>query len=276
MLTTQQLQAIQQLQKECEIHDYVQLKLNWDMLRERKTEPFDYFHYENGELLAFLGLYAFGSTVEVCGMVKPSERRKGHFGRLFHLAMEDVKSNGYKKILLNAPAGSDAAVFFLNKQGAEYAFSEHQMEWRHTPLEETDDILLRQATVEDFEVSVRLSVTAFGLDEDDARAMESQRFADHMDMLMIDVNEETVGKLRVSREEGQAWIYGFSILPEYQGRGIGRKALRQVVKEQSSAGYTVHLEVETKNENALRLYESVGFQSVHVQEYYNYECRRQL
>ncbi|MGV2806599.1 GNAT family N-acetyltransferase, partial [Clostridium perfringens] len=86
-------------------------------------------------------------------------------------------------------------------------------------------------------------------------------------------NEETVGKLRVSREDGQAWIYGFSILPEYQGRGIGRKALRQVVKEQSSAGFTVHLEVETRNDHALRLYESVGFKSVHVQDYYKYECR---
>lgn len=54
MLTTRQLQAIEQLQKECEIHDHVQLKLNWDMLRERNTESFDYFHYdENGELIAF-------------------------------------------------------------------------------------------------------------------------------------------------------------------------------------------------------------------------------
>lgn len=148
------------------------------------------------------------------------------------------------------------------------------MEWSETPLEEPNDVLLRQATEEDYEMSVRLSVTAFGLEEDDARAMESHHFADNTDMLMIDVNEETVGKLRVSREDGQAWIYGFSILPEYQGRGIGRKALRQVVKEQSSAGFTVHLEVETRNDHALRLYESVGFEAVHVQDYYKYECKR--
>ncbi|MGO4790992.1 GNAT family N-acetyltransferase [Paenibacillus sp. 2KB_20] len=276
MLTTQQLQDIEQLQKECEILDHVQLKLNWEMLRDRQTEPLDFFHYENGELIAFLGLYAFGSTVEVCGMVKPSERRKGHFGRLFHLAMEKANSNRYKKILLNAPAGSDAAKFFLNTQGAEYAFSEHQMEWRETPLVETNDVLLRQATEEDYEMSVRLSVTAFGLEEDDARAMESHHFADNTDMLMIDVKEETVGKLRVSREDGQAWIYGFSILPEYQGRGIGRKVLRQVVKEQSSAGFTIHLEVETRNDHALRLYESVGFKAVHVQDYYKHECKRKL
>jgi hypothetical protein len=75
MLTTQQLQDIEQLQKECETHDHLQLKLNWDMLRNRESNQLDILHYENDELVAFLGLYAFGSTVEVCGMVKPCERR---------------------------------------------------------------------------------------------------------------------------------------------------------------------------------------------------------
>lgn len=274
MLTTQQLIDIEQLQKECESHDHVQLKLNWEMLRERTSDQMDYLQYEHGELVAFLGLYAFGSAVEVCGMVKPSERRKGYFQRLFDHAMEHIKRSGYKKILLNAPAGSDAAKSFLNKQGVKYAFSEHQMKWQECPLEETSGLVLRKATINDYEMSVRISVQAFGMDEEDASVMESKTFADHTDMRMIVVNEETVGKLRISREEeGQAWIYGFSILPEYQGKGIGRQVLRQVIKEQSAAGYSVHLEVETKNEHALGLYESVGFKVVHTQDYYSYPCR---
>lgn len=271
MLTTQQLKDIEQLQKECETHDHLQLKLNWEMLRNRGSDQLDFFHYENDELVAFLGLYIFGSTVEICGMVKPSERRTGHFHRLFRLGMEKVKQNGYKKILLNAPAGSDTAKAFLSKLGAEYAFSEHQMEWQEKPLEETDSILLRQARLEDYEMRVRLSVTAFGVDEEDARVMESKALEDNTEMLMIVVDERTVGKIRVSREEGQAWIYGFSILPEYQGKGIGRKVLRRVIKEQNSAGYSVHLEVETKNDHALGLYESVGFKAVHAQDYYRYQ-----
>jgi len=274
MLTTQQLVDIEQLQKECESHDHVQLKLNWEMLRERTADPLDYLQYEQGELVAFLGLYAFGSTVEVCGMVKPCERRKGYFQRLFDLAMEHIKRNGYKKVLLNAPSGSDAAKSFLKKQGAKYAFSEHQMKWQECHLEETGGLVLRKATVDDYETSVQISVQAFGMNEADARAMESQTFADHTDMRMIVVNEETVGKLRVSREEErQAWIYGFAVLPAYQGKGIGRQALRQVIKELSAAGYSVHLEVETKNEHALGLYESVGFKAVHTQDYYSYPGR---
>lgn len=270
MLTTQTLKDIEKLQKECEIHDHIQLKLNWEMLRARESDHLDFLHYEDGELVAFLGLYAFGSTVEVCGMVRPSARRQGHFHRLFQQGMERVEQDGYRKVLLNAPAEFYAAKAFLSKIGAEYAFTEHQMEWQQQSLEDTDDILLRHATLEDYEMRVRLSVAAFGLSEEDARAIESKVAADLTDMFMIDVSEGTVGKIRVSREEGQAWIYGFAILPEYQGRGIGRKVLRRVIKEQSLAGYSVHLEVETKNDHALGLYESVGFKTVHSQDYYRW------
>ncbi|SDX04075.1 GNAT family N-acetyltransferase [Paenibacillus sp. CF384] len=272
MITTEQLRDIEQLQIECEAHDHMQLKLNWEMLRERESDRLDLFHYENEQLIAFVGLYAFGSTVEVCGMVKPSERRTGHFQRLFRQAMEKVHQNGFKRILLNAPAGSDAARAFLRKQGAEYAFSEHQMEWQEKSLGETDGITLRPATPEDYEMRVRISVQAFGDDEADAHAMESRVYAGNTDVYMIGVNEETVGKIRVSREEGQAWIYGFAILPEHQGKGIGSKVLRRVIHEQRAAGYSVHLEVETKNDHALRLYESVGFKVVHAQDYYSYHC----
>ena len=79
MLTKEQLQEIEKLQKECEAHDGIQLKLNWEMLRTRDSDHLDFQHYENDELVAFLGIYAFGSTAEICGMVKPSERRKGSF-----------------------------------------------------------------------------------------------------------------------------------------------------------------------------------------------------
>ncbi|MCL6459449.1 MAG: GNAT family N-acetyltransferase [Gorillibacterium sp.] len=271
MLTTQQLQDIERLQKECEAHDHLQLKLNWEMLRERDSNQLDFLHYENDELVAFLGLYAFGSLVEVCGMVKPGERRRGHFQRLFQQGMETAKQNEYKRILLNAPSGSDEAKAFLDKQGADYVFSEHQMEWQEGPVDEVEGFTLRQATADDFDMRVRLSVTAFGVDEEDAQAME-RRIDGEKDtnLLMIDVNEKTVGKLRVNREAGQAWIYGFVILPEHQGKGIGRKVLNRVIKDQSLAGHSIHLEVETNNDHALGLYQSVGFKAISAQDYYIY------
>ena len=121
---------------------------------------------------------------------------------------------------------------------------------------------------------VRLDIEAFGVPEEDARAMESRIDSDEdTDMLMIIVDDNTIGKVRVKREEGEAWIYGFSILPEYQGKGIGRNVLRKVVNEQNELGHSVHLEVETKNAHALKLYESVGFKAVHAQDYYEYQIK---
>ncbi|MDN3450359.1 GNAT family N-acetyltransferase [Planococcus sp. APC 3906] len=273
MLTTEQFTDIEQLQKEVEAHDGLEMKLNWDMLRNRSTEGLDMLHYEKEELIAFLGMYPFGSTIEVTGMVKPSERRKGHFTRLFEEAMGAVRRAGFKKILLNAPASSSAAKEFLLRQGARYAFSEHQMQWQPQPLENTtDDFILREAAREDLELRVRLDVEVFNVSLENAVATESRINRDeHTEMLMIDVSDNTIGKIRVKRENGQAWIYGFSILPEHQGKGFGRKVLRRIVKQQSERGHSVHLEVETKNANALRLYESVGFEIVHAQDYYEFD-----
>lgn len=272
MLTDKQLDDIETLQKQCEVHDNLQLKLNWEMLRKRESDQLDFLYYEQNKLIAFLGLYAFGSTVEVCGMVKPGERRKGHFNRLFQQGMEKAKHEKYKKILLNAPAGSQAARTFLKQHGAFIAFTEHQMKWQEQFLESVEEFTLRQVTTDDLDMRVRLDVEAFGVLKEDAQAMESRIDNDEdTDMLMIDVNNETIGKIRVKRENGEAWIYGFSILPSYQGKGIGRKVLSKVVSEQSAIGYSVHLEVETKNEQALKLYESVGFKGIHAQDYYVYQ-----
>ncbi|WP_137789253.1 GNAT family N-acetyltransferase [Bacillus sp. E(2018)] len=276
MLTKLQLLDIKKLQKECEIHDRVQLKLNWVMLENRESNQLDFLHYEKEELVAFLGLYPFGSTVEVCGMVKPSERRKGHFDHLFQEGMRVVKQRPYKKILLNSPAESSAAKGFLTKIQADYSFSEHQMVWQENSLKPVEGITLRQLKPDDLDMSIRISSEAFGMTLKDSTAMErSFNKEKNTDRFMIVVNEQTVGKIRISRKDREAWIYGFAVLTEHQGQGIGRKVLRQVINEQSSAGNSIHLEVDTKNDQALELYKAVGFKVVHSQDYYSYLNRNQ-
>ena len=271
MLTTDQLKDIENLQKEVEVHDGLQLKLNWEMLTNRESDELDFLHYENDDLIAFIGIYAFGSTAEVTGMVKPGARRKGHFTRLFNNAMARVKRYGYKKVLLNAPSSSEGAKIFLKNQAATYGFTEHQMQWQPQSLEVSEGFSLRHATIDDLDMRVRLDVECFGVSQEDALSTESRIDGDvDTDMLMIEVKGETIGKIRVKREFGQSWIYGFSIFPEHQGRGVGSKVLRYVVKQQSKAGHSVHLEVETKNAHALNLYETVGFKVFHAQDYYIY------
>jgi ribosomal protein S18 acetylase RimI-like enzyme len=111
----------------------------------------------------------------------------------------------------------------------------------------------------------------FGLNENAAREFNQLIRENSRDQrLLIEVEGKTAGKMRVSVSNGEAWIYGFAVFPELQGKGIGRNALSRVVKMEHQKGLPIFLEVEAKNSHALRLYESCGFRSYHSQNYYKF------
>jgi ribosomal protein S18 acetylase RimI-like enzyme len=270
MLTNQQLKEIGELQKECEAADFIQLKLNWDMLQDRSgREITDFFHYENDVLVGFLGLYGFGNKVELCGMVKPNYRRKGILTKLFSEAIHVIENRGYTEILLNAPTNSQSAKRFLQKVSCDYAFTEYQMKWQQIELFYSNDVSLRPSTSEDLEDEIQLDIKCFGLDEEGAREFILQmKQSQNEESYMIEKDGITVGKIRVSHHNEEAWIFGFCVDPKYQGKGIGRRVLTNVVLTEHQKGFPIFLEVEANNANALVLYESCGFKSYHSQDYY--------
>ncbi|MCD7035953.1 GNAT family N-acetyltransferase [Metabacillus sp. GX 13764] len=268
MLTAKQLVDIKELQRDCESGENFELKLNWDMLRTRpENETTDFFFYEKERLLGFLAIYEFGHKAELCGMVHPEHRRKGIFTNLFKQAEKQLEEKQYKRILLNAPANSQSAKGLLKSFPCSYSFSEYQMKWHEKELHKQPDVLLRPAEPADMEMEVLLDVKCFGFEESDARAY-NERILAVDDHYMIDWNKKTLGKMRLSFNEGEAWVYGFAVLPEYQGKGIGRKALTNAILAAAEKGYPIFLEVEAKNAHALKLYEACGFQAYSSQDYY--------
>ena len=260
---------IKELQQACEAGEPFELKLNWDMLKaEDDTETKGLFHYVDEKLVGFIGLYGFGNKVEVCGMVHPDFRRRGIFTQLYHEAAQVMNEKGYNKILLNAPANSESAKGFLNSISCSYSISEHQMKWEEKEMVQYDDVSLRLATPDDFELKVQLDVQCFGFKDGEAREYNQQKNRVEDENFIIMSGDQAVGKIRVSHYDGEAWIYGFAVLPEFQGQGIGRKALSNVVVKEHESGYPIFLEVEAENTNALRLYESCGFKAYHSQDYY--------
>jgi ribosomal-protein-alanine N-acetyltransferase len=61
-------------------------------------------------------------------------------------------------------------------------------------------------------------------------------------------------------------IHTIGVEPAYQGRGIGRRLLDELLN--IADGAVVHLEVRTDNEAAIALYRSVGFAAVGVRRRY--------
>lgn len=272
MLTKEELKNIKSLQKTCEKEGNLQLKLNFDMLESRsEMRKEDFFHYEDGMLVGFLGSYYFGNKVEICGMVHPDYRRRGIFSNLLKEALEEAKKREARTILLNAPNESQSAKEFLKNVPCTLAMVEYQMKWEK-PLDILDDpaVTVRPSiSEEDVEAEIQLDVQCFGLNEKEARQYKLEtKDLDTDKRLMIEAEGRIAGKMRLSEMNGESWIYGFAVFPELQGKGIGRKALSKVVKMQDEKGFEIFLEVEAKNAHALGLYESCGFRSYHSQDYY--------
>jgi ribosomal protein S18 acetylase RimI-like enzyme len=271
MLTKEELKNIKMLQEICEKEGNLQLKLNFDMLESRsENRKEDFFHYEDGNIVGFLGSYYFGKKVEICGMVHPDYRRRGIFSKLLEEVLQEAKKREARTVLLNAPNESQSAKQFLRNIPCTLSMIEYQMKWQNTELFEDQSITVRPSVSEEHkEAEIQLDVQCFGLNEKEARQYKKENKDLDTDLrLIIEVDGKIAGKMRISEINGEAWIFGFAVFPELQGKGIGRKALSKVVKMEDEKGFSIFLEVEAKNAHALRLYESCGFISYHSQDYY--------
>jgi ribosomal protein S18 acetylase RimI-like enzyme len=272
MLTSTQLQDIKDLQDVCEDLEEINLKLNWEMLKKRKNDQDDFLLYKEGRLVGFLGIYGFGDSYEICGMIHPHFRRQHLFQELFQKALHSLKSRPVNTLLLNIPGSSTSGKGFISHTDAVYDFTEYEMKWNKKELViDSDSVEIKTADEQDIETIIDLDETCFGIVRSDAESYTKRLFEESREgNLMIIHDEKVVGKIRVQRADNKSFIYGFAVFPSFQGKGIGRKALSQVVMQESKWTDDIYLDVAAANSKALNLYESSGFQTFYSQEYYQY------
>ncbi|CAM3490807.1 GNAT family N-acetyltransferase [Aeromicrobium ponti] len=278
MLANKQLEDIRSLQQICEEKENIELKLNWDSLRNRPDgQQNDLFQYDdNGKLLGYLALYTFGGPMELCGMVHPEYRQKGIFSQLFKQARPSLEKAS--KLLINAPANSTSAKSFLISRPCTYSFSEYQMKRQASKIiaEVNPQVTLRNAIESDLKFLSYLDSVCFNIPEQEAIAFNKEVWlGGNEPTFIVEYGGKEAGKIRIQKEENATWIYGFAIEPSLQGNGIGRSALSQVVMNEQNKGIErVHLEVAAENEHALGLYKSCGFEPYGTQDYYEYDLNK--
>ncbi len=246
------------------------LKLEWGRLRRRSGERVeDVLWWEGDRLLGFLGAYGFGSSVELAGMVAPEARRRGIGSALLHAGVPLCRELGYQQALLIVPRASVAGKRLALAHGGALDHSEHALVLPGDPVGEPREaaVDVRTATPADLDLVSRLLEAGFGgpapddlaqrLNSPDARTM------------VVELSGSAVGTLRLTREGDEARISGFVIEPDWQGRGIGREALRRTCEQLRAEGARrIHLEVAVDNDRALGLYTSVGFAPITTEDYY--------
>ncbi|UQZ32322.1 N-acetyltransferase [Paenibacillus sp. PK3_47] len=275
------LNQIEELQRRCEQYEGINLKLNWDMLRLASTNGGTEWlaTWEGDLLVGFIGLYGFGSEMEICGMVRPGYRRRGIFTSLWEQAQGIIKRKEVKSLLLNAPAASASGLAFLNTLPLVFDHAEYQMKWGgHAVPSGTADassaagnVTLRPAREDEVPLLIQLDSAGFDISEEDAAEMfEMYRQEGQQEHILIELDGQPAGKMRLATEDNETWIFGFTIDKKLRGLGIGRSALQQTIERERQNHNGINLEVALDNPNALRLYESCGFVILNQQNYYRY------
>lgn len=281
MTTADTLKDIEELQQRCEQYEGIALKLNWDMLRLPPGAGTEWLvTYEDELLVGFIGLYGFGSEMEVCGMVRPGYRRRGIFSSLWQRAHKVIGQNkAITLLLLNAPASSASAAGFLKNLPVVFDHAEYQMKWDEMTYQlgsgaassAAASVVLRPAREDETSILIKLDSAGFGISEEDASEMfqiyQKEDLGEH---IIIELNGEPAGKMRLATEDNETWIFGLTVEEKLRGLGIGRSALLQTIERERRNYNSVNLEVSLDNPNALKLYESCGFVILNKQDYYRY------
>jgi ribosomal protein S18 acetylase RimI-like enzyme len=261
------LQAIAALERRVVGHDGGRLKLEWGTLRARTGERVeDLLWWEDGRLLGFLGLYEFGGTLELAGMVDPAARRRGIGSALLDAAIRLGAERGLPQALLIVPRASAGGPALAARRGGKPDHSEHALVLTGPPAGEDGPERVGLRAPEPAEVPALEAMLEAGFGNPAHLAGEERVLRE---TVVVEHAGAMVGTLRIARDDEVPGIYGFVIDPPRQGHGLGRAALRAACRRLHDEGAErVRLEVEVENDRALSLYTSLGFVPVSTEDYY--------
>lgn len=95
----------------------------------------------------------------------------------------------------------------------------------------------------------------------------TQQFTD-AEFLIIEQNEQAVGRVYIDRREKEIRLIDIALLPETRGQGFGTALLKEILDEGRSSNLPVSIHVE-KNNPAMRLYKRLGFKDIEDQGVYD-------
>jgi ribosomal protein S18 acetylase RimI-like enzyme len=269
-LSSDQLEAIAELERRVVAHDGGRLKLEWGRLRRRSGEHAeDVLAWEGGELVGFAGLYGPGPPqIELAGMVDPAHRRCGIGGRLLEAALALSVIAGAREPLLIVPRQSAGGRALADRHDARLDHSEFALVLRREPTDGPRDprLSMRIAERRDVPAIMALMSSGFGFAPPDTA---ERMAAEGVRSFVFEREGRVIGTLRAQLDDETAGVYGFAVDPHWRGQGIGRDALRRTCRELRERGArTVGLEVEVENDRALNLYTSLGFKPVITEDYW--------
>jgi ribosomal protein S18 acetylase RimI-like enzyme len=276
-ITDREIQELEQLIAACQQREKLHLYINKE---STGGELNHFFYYQHGQLIGCLMLdtWNYGEKETTLFVVHPEYRRRGIGRTLLAAAQEECVNRGLNRIVLVCERDSYSGQRFVQSTEALYNSSEHAMQLRQLQEGNRFDerLSLRLAGWDDLEALVKVKMLGFSMTEERSRKFVLKRLENPQCQFYlatlggIDLGcDEPVGTLRLDETAEQIGIYGFCVVPEYQGRGYGRQILEETIRlVQAQSQKPITLDVDVENQPALGLYLSSGFEIKTTFEYW--------
>lgn len=134
-------------------------------------------------------------------------------------------------------------------------------------MKNTETLVIREASIDDVNGIIEVLKTIYLQDEAWARkALEKLLAKENYVILVAELDREVIGFIdyyvlpSVWEKWNEATINYLFIHKDYQGRGIGSKLLKEVIKQTDKMGIMeLHVGTEKENKRAIGLYKKHGF-----------------
>ena len=278
------VQEVRALEALCRTHDHLEgsLFLN-PSLNASEDMPCLLTIKQDDALIGAMTFFAPTlEEAELVGLTHPDHRRKGVFRTLVSEAARQAKQFGIPSLLFICEPQSADGVAAIAALGAEPAHVEYSLCYDHaavhSPLAVPEGLALSRASEEDLDAMAQISALSFDEPEEQARNfMIKAMSSDHRTQYIARLNGLPVGIGCIGYEDGEATIYGLGVLPDMQGRGIGRGIIALMLEIlRANNTERILIEVDNSNANALHLYLSCGFVQESVYTYYRAPVKRFL
>ena len=276
-LTANEIQQMKDLAHICGQHDQIDYSsdLHVNFLTARNKDVInDFLFYDDSQLIGALSMYDFErpTKLELIGFVHPNYRKQQIGTTLLQTAMKEIRIRKADEALIIMNGDSASGKEFAKQMKLPYLYSEYSMEFNAKEVQKTtkNTIQLTLASSESLLNLIEISSKAFGDSvENTATWLQKMMNSPSHQVYSALIDEKVIGTITVSEQEQSTTLSGFAVHPSYQGKGYGKDILSYMVHTLITEGVsTIELDVETKNNNALKLYTQCGFEIMTKYDYY--------
>lgn len=257
-----QLLELDELCVACKAQDGNNIAVYKHLLSQPRPRLCNILYYHQKQLIGFLStFFFFEDTCEVSIMVRPDFRRQNIATQMVHDILPLIRSEEIKTLIFSSPhdVNNEAlSVREFHYQHCEYLMQRH----RDQPAEISNhSLVVRPATINDLAFLCAVDNICFTIHQPDTPIHFQKLLYDPNYRLFVsELNGEPIGKAHLDLQPENTRITDIAILPPYQGQGFGSAMLAHCINY-SLANHQPNLilNVETKNQQALKIYTRLGF-----------------